>query len=259
MHRYFLELSYKGTAYSGFQVQQNAATIQSEVGKALQTLFRDPFALTGSSRTDAGVHALQNFFHFDTEQIIENRQLYNLNALLPQDIVVKGIYPVPETAHCRFDAISREYRYFIYDAKDPFLNDRAWLYPYPLDLDLLNEAAALICAYQDFTSFSKRNTQVKTYRCAIEKSEWGKENGMLVYTVRANRFLRGMVRGLVGTMLKVGRKQLTVNDLRDIIDARDVTRADFSTPARGLFLAAVNYPGDLKSCLAPQNGGETLI
>ncbi len=247
MPRYFLELAYKGTHYSGFQVQNNAPTVQLEVEKAMATIFRQAFALTGSSRTDAGVHALQNFFHFDTELEIVSRHIYNINAVLPPDISVKGIYPMPETAHCRFDAIGREYKYFIYNEKNPFSEDRAWMYPYPLDIDLLNEAASLLMRYEDFTSFSKRNTQVKTFLCAIEQSGWQREENMLVYTVRANRFLRGMVRGLVGTMLKVGRGQMDLADLKAVIEAKDCSKADFSTPPQGLFLVSVHYPEQISA------------
>ncbi len=249
MPRYFLELSYKGTAYSGFQVQDNAPTIQSEVEKALQTLFRQTFELTGSSRTDAGVHANQNFFHFDAELALTAKHIYNLNALLPQDIAVKGIYQVPETAHSRFDAVAREYKYFIYNRKDPFRNDRAWLFPYPLDIKLLQEGARILMEYSDFTSFSKRNTQVKTFECCIEESEWYKEADTLIYHVKANRFLRGMVRGLVGTMLKLGREQITIDEFKQIIEAKDCSRADFSTPPQGLFLNRVYYNDTLKPCL----------
>jgi tRNA pseudouridine38-40 synthase len=249
MSRYFLELSYKGTAYSGFQVQDNAPTIQSEIEKALRTLFRQAFELTGSSRTDAGVHANQNFFHFDTEQVLIPKHIYNLNALLPQDIAVKAIYRVPETAHCRFDAVAREYKYFIYNSKDPFRNDRAWLFPYPLDIDLLQEGAGILTEYSDFTSFSKRNTQVKTFQCSVEVSEWYKEADNLIYHVKANRFLRGMVRGLVGTMLKLGRGTITINEFRQVIEAKDCSRADFSTPPQGLFLDHVYYNDTLKTHL----------
>ncbi|MES2330503.1 MAG: tRNA pseudouridine(38-40) synthase TruA [Bacteroidota bacterium] len=249
MSRYFLELSYKGTAYSGFQVQDNAPTIQSEVEKALQTLFRQTFELTGSSRTDSGVHAHQNFFHFDTEQVLNAKNVYNLNALLPQDISVKGIYPVPETAHCRFDAVAREYKYFIYNRKNPFMNDRGWLFPYPLDIELLQEGARILMGYSDFTSFSKRNTQVKTFLCRIEASDWFQEEGLLIYKVRANRFLRGMVRGLVGTMLKVGRQQITIEEFKQVIEAKDSSQADFSTPPQGLFLNRVYYNDTLKTLL----------
>lgn len=251
MPRYFLELSYKGTAYSGFQVQENAHTIQGEIEKALLTLFKTPFDLTGSSRTDACVHANQNFFHFDSETEILQKNIYNLNAIVPADISIKGIYPVPDTAHCRFDAVSREYNYFIYKEKNPFLNDRAWQFPYPVDLNILQEAAQAIMQYKDFTSFSKRNTQVKTFICAIEASEWVQEGPLLIYRVRANRFLRGMVRGLVGTMLKVGRGQLDMEGLRSVIEAKDCSKADFSTPPQGLFLNRVIYKDTLKPFLQP--------
>ena len=249
MPRYFLELAYKGSAYSGFQTQENARTIQSEVGRALEILFRRSFGLTGSSRTDAGVHARQNFFHFDGDVEISNRHIYNLNALLPHDIVTKGIYEVPATAHCRFDAESREYKYLIYSKKDPFLADRGWMFPYPVNLEPMQAAASLLIEYQDFTSFSKRNTQVKTHLCSIQLSAWGYEGSSLVYTVRANRFLRGMVRGLVGTMLKVGRGQMSLEEFRQVIERKDSSRADFSSPAQGLFLMAVNFPEDIARLL----------
>lgn len=249
MSRYFLELAYKGTTYSGFQIQENANTIQSEVEKALHILFRLHFELTGSSRTDAGVHANQNYFHFDSDIELVPKHIYNLNAILPSDIVVKGIYPVPETAHCRFDAISREYKYFIYNRKNPFMDDRGWLFPYPLDLTLLQEAASLVKEYNDFTSFSKRNTQVNNFQCTIEHSEWISDDGALIYQVRSNRFLRGMVRGLVGTMLKVGRAQISIKEFASVIESKDCTKADFSTPAQGLFLNKVSYKEMLRSIL----------
>lgn len=249
MARYFLELSYKGTAYSGFQVQENAPTIQFEVQKALQTLFRETFELTGSSRTDAGVHAFQNFFHFDTGVAITQKHVYNLNAILPGDISVQGIYPVPDTSHARFDAVAREYKYFIYHEKNPFMHDRGWMYPFPLDIDLLQQAAAIVKGYSDFTSFSKRNTQVNNYNCTIAYSQWHKEGSQLVYQVKANRFLRGMVRGLVGTMLKTGRGQMTMERFKQLIESKDCSQADFSTPPQGLFLHRVHYNDLLKERL----------
>jgi tRNA pseudouridine38-40 synthase len=249
MPRYFLELSYRGTRYQGFQVQDTGATIQSEVERALQTRFRQPFSLTGSSRTDSGVHAVQNFFHFDTDLGIDQQSVYNLNALLPQDIAVRGIYTVPDTAHSRFDAVSREYRYYIYTHKNPFLQDRGWLYPYPFDQGLLAESARILLEYNDFTSFSKRNTQVKTFLCTLELSEWTETETGWMYRVRANRFLRGMVRGLVGTMLKTARGQLSLDGFRAVIAARDCSKADFSTPPQGLFLHKVNYPAALADLL----------
>lgn len=250
MNRYFLELAYKGTRYSGFQVQSNAITVQWEVEKALETIFRTKFSLTGSSRTDAGVHALQNFFHFDTEMEIPEASLYNINAILPRDIVIKAIRLAREPAgddapHSRFSAKYREYRYYIYKSKDPFLDDRAYFYPYTLDLSALEQAAAVVPEYRDFTSFSKRNTQVKTFQCNVMVSRWFTEGDCLVYNVRANRFLRGMVRALVGTMLQAGRGKISVEGFRDIIEKKDCTLADFSVLGHGLFLTEVGYEENL--------------
>lgn len=243
MPRYFLQLGYKGSAYHGFQVQDNARTIQSELQRALYILFKTDIVLTGSSRTDAGVHAIQNFFHFDTDLPIQAKHVYNLNAILPPDIYVRDIQQVAPTAHCRFDAIAREYHYYIYTRKDPFMEDRGWHYPYQLDIELLNKAAELLKKHTDFTSFAKRNTQVFTHNCSIETSNWELlDEHTLRYTVKANRFLRGMVRGLVGTMVKVGRGNISLAEFENIITAKDCSKADFSTPPQGLFLVKVIYP-----------------
>ena len=243
MPRYFIEVSYKGTNYSGFQVQKNANSIQAEIENALSIFFKQSFSLTGSSRTDAGVHALQNYFHFDSDIHLEEKKgfVYNINCILPLDIVIKRIFQVNENAHCRFDAISREYKYYIFRNKNPFLQDRAFYYPYPLDINKLNEAAHLLMIYKDFTSFSKRNTQVKDFICDIKKSNWVEEKEVLVYSVESNRFLRGMVKGLVGTMLRVGTGKMTLKEFEDIIQNRDCTKADFSVDSKGLFLVSVNY------------------
>ena len=240
--RYFLEVSYKGTHYSGFQSQVNANTIQAEIERALQTILKLRVALTGSSRTDSGVHAWQNYFHFDINTQLSPRLLYNLNAILPPDIAVKEILKVDEDSHCRFDAVSREYKYFIYKKKDPFLADRAFYFPYTMDLEAMKKAADMIKGYSDFTSFSKRNTQVKTFECDILQSNWMIENDCLVYNVKANRFLRGMVRALTATMLKLGRGKMSIDDFKSTIEAKDCTRANFAVPAHGLFLARVVYP-----------------
>ncbi|MES2774183.1 MAG: tRNA pseudouridine(38-40) synthase TruA [Bacteroidota bacterium] len=239
--RYFIELAYDGTRYGGFQIQDNSNTIQAEMEKAFFTFYRQPFALTGSSRTDAGVHALQNYFHVDTELLIESKHLYNLNSILPNDIAIKSIRMVDDNAHCRFLASHRTYNYFIYQEKNPFIKNTAWFYPYPLDMDLLNQAAALLHQYHDFTSFSKRNTQAKTKICSIMESHWQVKTGQVVYTVKANRFLRGMVRGLVGTMLQVGRKRISMDEFREILAAKDCSLAHFDTPAHGLFLVEVGF------------------
>jgi tRNA pseudouridine38-40 synthase len=275
--RYFLEVSYKGTNYSGFQSQKNANTIQAEIENALTILFRipasqlksvaelydlpgkpastsaggenplqngDSIRLIGSSRTDAGVHAVQNFFHFDYDGKINPRVLYKINSILPPDIVVQKFIPVRENAHCRFDAVSREYKYFIYGHKDPFLKDRAFYFPYKIDLGLMQKAAEIIKECNDFTSFSKRKTQVKTFNSIIIQSEWMREGKCLVYHVKANRFLRGMVRALTATMLQIGRGKLSLDDFRKIIAARDCTLASFAVPAHGLFLISVEFPAN---------------
>jgi tRNA pseudouridine38-40 synthase len=245
MARYFIEVAYKGTAYAGFQIQQNANTIQAEVEKALHLYYRHSFELTGSSRTDAGVHAQQNYFHFDTDIVIDNKTaekaLYHLNAILPQDIVVKNLQQVTDDAHCRFDAISRSYQYSVYRSKNPFIVESAYYYPYTLDIHLLNKAATMLLSYSNFQSFSKKNTQVFTFECILTQSQWTLQNDILLYEVTGNRFLRGMVRGLVGTMLHVGRGKFTIEKFKSIIESKDTSDTDFSTPAKGLVLKEVKF------------------
>lgn len=240
--RFFLEVSYHGRPYAGFQVQHNAITIQEEVEKALGVLCRQTITLTGSSRTDAGVHARQNFFHFDSDLPWDSKQVYSLNAVLPPDIAVKSLRSMPSGAHCRFDAQSRLYKYYLYATKNPFYNDRAWYYPYPLNMELLNNAAGLLQGQHDFTSFSKRNTQVKTMVCTLLQSQWCFEGDLLVYSVEGNRFLRGMVRGLVATMLQAGRGKITIEAFARVLEAKDCSMADFSAPAHGLVLERVVFP-----------------
>lgn len=244
MPRYFLELAYKGTNYSGFQSQINANTVQAEVEKAFETFQREKIIMTGSSRTDAGVHALQNYFHFDFDGAIPPDFIYKFNAILPPDIVVKNIIEVNPEAHCRFDAITREYNYYLYRQKDPFLKETAFYFPYKLDIDSMQQAAVIIKEYTDFTSFSKRNTQVKTFICQIQESNWQIQDNALIYNVISNRFLRGMVRALTATMLKIGRGKISLQDFRSIIESRDCAKASFAVPAHGLFLNKVNFGED---------------
>jgi tRNA pseudouridine38-40 synthase len=239
--RYFLELTYKGTRYAGFQVQANARTVQSEVERALSVLYREEIGCTGSSRTDAGVHARQNFFHFDTEQEIPEGHVYKLNAILPPDIAVRSIRPMPADAHCRFDAISRYYTYRIYTRKDPFLDDRGWFYPFPLDAAVLGETASLVLGTHDFGAFAKRNSQVKTFRCQLMESRWAAVEHGWEYHVRGNRFLRGMVRGLVGTMVRAARGGGGVDAFRAVMASGDNQQADFTAPGHGLMLVEVAY------------------
>jgi tRNA pseudouridine38-40 synthase len=257
MPRYFLEVSYKGSRYSGSQIQDNAVSVQEELEKAFGIYFRKKVEMTGSSRTDTGVHALQNFFHFDWEGEILETSLYNINSILPDDIVVKALYATEPGNHCRFDAIGREYHYIIYQAKDPFLQDRAYYFPYAINLDSLKEAAHLLTKYQDFRAFSKRNAQAKTSLCTISRCEWVLDEKALILQVEANRFLRGMVRGLVGTMLQVGRARISVAGFETIIRQKDSSKADFSVPGHGLFLVRVQYPeGMLKRVGARWEGFE---
>ncbi len=242
MKRYFIELSYDGTGFGGFQIQSNTVTIQGALEDALAIIYRQPIELTGASRTDAGVHALQNFFHFDTDVLIEPKHLYNLNSILPNSVVVHAIYKVPNDAHARFDAVQRTYIYRIHKVKSPFLEGRSWLYPYPTSTKVLQEAAAALLLYTDFESFSKKSTSVNTFECHVSNAFWVEEEQNLSFHIDANRFLRGMIRGLVGTMLQVGRGQLTMEQWHEIIRSKDAQRVDFSTPAHGLYLSGIKYP-----------------
>ena len=246
MARYFIELSYDGALFGGFQIQQNKATVQGELEKAMETLYRVPVALTGASRTDAGVHAYQNFLHFDTDLTILPKHIYNLNAILPNSVVVKGIYQVPNDAHSRFDAIKRAYIYRIHTQKNPFLEGRSWYYPFPINLDLMQEAADSLLDYTDYESFSKKNTTVNTFQCTITKAKWTSIGTEIQFEIHSNRFLRGMIRGLVGTMMQVGRGQISIEEWHHIVASKDEQRVDFSTPAHGLYLSEINYPDFLK-------------
>ncbi len=242
MQRYFIEVAYKGTHYAGFQIQQNANTIQREVEQSLNIYYRKKIDLTGSSRTDAGVHAVQNFFHFDTDvEIIETKALYHINAILPNDIAIKSIKKVNANAHCRFDAIARHYQYKIYQSKNAFLHNDAHYYPYNLNEHLLNEAASIILTNKNFQSFSKKNTQVNNFLCSISKSEWHFTNNQSLYDIVGNRFLRGMVRSLVGAMLNIGIEKLSLNKFKDIIESKCIKSTSFSAPAQGLYLLEVKF------------------
>lgn len=240
MPRYFIEVAYKGTHYSGFQVQENANTIQAEVQKAFKTIHRKLIDLTGSSRTDAGVHALQNFFHFDFEEAINPQFIYKMNALLPQDIAVKNLFQMSLKAHSRFDATSREYIYNIHRYKDPFLQTTSLYYPYKLDFELMVHASQLLKQQNTFLAFAKTNTQVRNFICNVIKSEWTIGENTLTYHIESNRFLRGMVRAITGCLLKIGRHKQSIQDFEKLFT--EEKKAGYSVPAHGLFLSKVNYP-----------------
>lgn len=242
MPRYFIETAYKGTHFKGFQAQLNAISIQGEINKALKTILKDAIQTTTSSRTDAGVHALQNFLHFDTEHPLASSIVYNLNSILHEDILIKRITQVSDTAHARFDAIARDYTYHIISRKHPFLRETSYFVPFPLDIDQMNEAAAILHTHTHFESFCKRNTDVKTFECRISNSFLEKKGEEIIYNVSSNRFLRGMVRAIIGTLILVGRKKISSKNFEEIILSADCSQADFSAPAHGLFLERVHYP-----------------
>ncbi len=243
MARYFLQVAYDGTAFNGSQIQGEQDTVQLFIDKALSILLKKPTASFGASRTDAGVHAECNFYHFDAA--IDDIQLfqYKMNALLPQSLCVKAIIQSqnPE-ANARFDAVSRRYRYKIHFSKNPFLHHRSYFFPFALDLKILEQTAEILKNYQDFETFCKRNHQSFTTLCQIMDSHWETTQDGIEYVVTANRFLRGMVRGLVGTQLQVARGKYDVAEFEKRIQAKDCTLADFSVPGHGLYLEQITFP-----------------
>lgn len=246
MTRYFIEVQYDGTAFHGSQIQGAQVTVQGALNNALTLFLRHPVVTVGASRTDEGVHALCNFYHTDLEEELDGKILYSLNALLPATMSVKNIYKAGNAAaNARFEALNRQYRYRIYTKKNPFLYQRALLYPYVLDQEVLHRTAALLKEYTDFETFSKRHAQTKTYQCRLYKSEWQTVGEELHYVVWGNRFLRGMVRALVGTQLRVARGKYSFEEFKAIIESKDCSRADFSVPGFGLYLEQINYPEGL--------------
>ena len=247
MARYFIELSYDGAAYCGWQRQPDAPTVQQTVEKALSTLLRSDIEVVGAGRTDTGVNTCYYVAHFDTDTPFDADQLrYKLNLMLPHDISIDSVTAVDAEAHARFDAKEREYTYYISTVKNPFRRASAWIYYVPLDVEKMNEAARLLLEYDDFTSFAKLNSNNKTNICRVMKAEWSvEEGGVLRFTIRADRFLRNMIRAIVGTLVDVGRGRYTVEDFRSIIESKDLSRSSSGAPAQGLFLSDVVYPAEL--------------
>lgn len=243
--RYFIEIAYDGTHYHGWQVQPGSSTVQEQIEKALRFKVGLNAHVTGCGRTDTGVHAGQFFAHFDVDQAFDNAQLdlltNGLNRFLPEDIAVRRTFRVNDDAHCRFDALSRTYQYFISISKNPFRQRYAWRHFMTIDMTLMNKAAALLMDYQDFTSFSKLHTDVKTNNCTITHALWTKMDDSLVFTITADRFLRNMVRAIVGTLLDVGKNKIALDTLRLVIESKDRQNAGMSVPARGLFLQKVAF------------------
>jgi tRNA pseudouridine38-40 synthase len=245
--RYFLQLSYNGTRFHGWQVQPNAVSVQEELEKALSTLLREPVSVVGAGRTDTGVHASFFILHFDLQTPLEAGYdlVYKLNSFLPDDISVQKCWPVSGEAHARFSAVSRTYHYIITTQKDPFSTETSYYYSLPLDLDKMNEAALVLFDYEDFTSFSRLHSDVKTNNCRIYQAEWKREGAQLVFVIKADRFLRNMVRAIVGTLLEVGKGKLSTEGFRQIIEKHDRGAAGASAPAHGLFLVDIEYPGEI--------------
>lgn len=243
--RYFIELQYDGSAYCGWQRQPQSPTVQQTLEQGLTTLLRNPVEVVGAGRTDTGVHASYYVAHFDTPQPLSDTELLRrkLNFLLPDGIALWRIAPVSDEAHARFSACEREYRYFIDPAKSPFTSHLAWHYHQPLDAARMNEAAAMLLRFEDFTSFAKLNSNNRTNLCRVTCAQWSvTQEGVLRFTIRANRFLRNMVRAVVGTLVDVGRGRYTPEQFGDIVASRDLSRSSGSAPAQGLFLSDVRYP-----------------
>ncbi len=243
--RYFLEVSYKGTNYHGWQVQQNAHTLQQELENALKLYFRKPIATFASGRTDTGVHAEQQFVQIDLDVNFTKTDMYRLNKIMPSDMALKAFYPVTDTATARFDAFARVYEYRILFSKNPFYKDLVHTFPKELDMEAMNAAAALLLNHTDFQSFSKVHTDVESFECWMYAAGWSRRGDLLIFTIEANRFLRGMVRAVVGTLLQVGLGRITAKEFNDIILKKDRRAAGQAAPAAGLFLCKVKYPAEI--------------
>lgn len=245
--RYFAKLAYHGAAYHGWQVQNNAHTVQAEINQALSTITRQPVNVVGCGRTDTGVHAKEFFLHFDLPQRFEQATdlAFKLNCLLPKDIVIHQVFETKPDMHARFSALSRTYEYHLSTQKDPFQQGRAYYFRKPLDVDLMNEAAASLADFTDFTTFSKLHTQVKTNNCVVSQAVWKTDSDPWVFTIRADRFLRNMVRAVVGTLIMVGEKKMDLEGFKQVIEAKNRQLAGPSVPAEGLYLVRVEYPDEL--------------
>lgn len=247
MPRYFIRLAYNGNNYNGWQVQPNAPTVQAEVEKALSIILRAETEVVGCGRTDTGVHASDYYAHLDLETAIVNPAdlVYKLNKLLPNAIAIKGITEVNADAHARFDAIKRVYEYKIVRHKNPFTQGLVYYYTGDLDIELMNKAAALLLNVKDFKAFSKAHTDVKTTLCDVTQAEWEVRGDVLIFTITANRFLRNMVRAIVGTLLNIGRGKMSMAEYEQAIASLERSEAGDSAPAEGLYLAEIIYPSTI--------------
>ncbi|QDH79053.1 tRNA pseudouridine(38-40) synthase TruA [Echinicola soli] len=246
MRRYFMEVAYKGTRYHGWQVQPNALTVQEAINKALQTILRQEVATMGSGRTDTGVHGKQQFLHFDwNDKLEKNIFLKKINAVLPKDISAYDLREVLPEAHARFDAEWRSYEYHISLRKNPFEETLSWHCFYKLDVTDMNKSAALLLQHRDFECFSKVKTEVNHFECEIKSAFWEQKDHHLVFHITANRFLRGMVRAIVGTLVEIGKGQMDILGFQQILDSQDRRKAGIAAPPHGLFLSRVTYPEEI--------------
>jgi tRNA pseudouridine38-40 synthase len=257
MQRYFVQLAYNGTNYHGWQVQPNAVTVQEILEKAFSLLLGQKVEITGAGRTDTGVHASFFVAHFDVDNTILDveKLVQKLNSFLPKDIIICQIFPVEAGLHARFSALSRTYHYYLSGQKEPFRNEFSAHYPYSLNVDLMNEASASLLKFDDFTSFSKLHTDVKTNNCKVTIAKWERKNGLLVFEIKADRFLRNMVRAIVGTLIDVGRGKITIPGFVSIVESKDRREAGTSVDARGLFLTDIEYPEPVNSQLLRSPSG----
>jgi tRNA pseudouridine38-40 synthase len=240
--RYFIELAYKGTNYHGWQYQPDANSVQETINKALSLLLKTEIDIVGAGRTDTGVHAKQMYAHFDFETEIDSELIvHKLNSFLPKDIVIFDIIQVADEAHARFDAVKRTYEYHIHTFKDAFEADGSWQYQNKLDLQHMNAACQLLFKHRDFECFSKTNSDVRTFNCAIYQAHWEQTGDKIVFTIAADRFLRNMVRAIVGTMVNIGLGKVSLDDFEKIIASKDRSQAGFSVPAHGLYLTKIEY------------------
>ena len=243
MNRYFIKLAYNGSGFHGWQVQDNANSVQGEITDKLKLLLKTDLHIVGCGRTDTGVHANEFFTHFDTEITIDNTNnlVFKLNSFLSEEIIIFDIYEVEADFHSRFSATKRTYKYYVSQKKNPFKNNLSYYFHHALNVAEMNKACSYLFDYEDFTSFSKLHTQTATNNCKIENAEWIEEDEMLVFTISADRFLRNMVRAIVGTIIEIGRGKLKAEDIKTIIEAKDRSKAGYSVPAQGLFLHRVEY------------------
>ena len=240
--RYFIEISYQGKNYHGWQSQPDANSIQEEINKAISIVLQEKIIVLGAGRTDTGVHATQMFAHFDTNQELDENYIFKFNSVLPEDIVIHKIEKVAEDKHARFDALSRSYEYKIWLGRNPFLLDSTWqIHHQQLDINAMNEAAMMLLEYENFQAFSKVRTEVKTFNCNVTEAKWVQNENELTFHISANRFLRNMVRAIVGTLVDVGKHKISIDDFRNVILSRDRANAGLSVPAKGLYLTEITY------------------